>query len=100
MSSAERRIETERLVLRRWPGRRLPRAVWDAGHAMEAAIASRDDFFQVTGYDRPIRPSPPGNIASQRIVEKLGMRRVECVDDPTIGVVLRHRLDRADRKSA
>jgi len=100
MSSAERRIETERLLLRRWLGRRLPRALWDAGDATEAAIASRDDVFQVTGYDRLIRPLHPGNIASQRIMEKLGMRRVEYVDDPTIGVVLRRRLDRAAGKAA
>ncbi len=79
-------------------GWRLPRALWGAGYATEAATASRDDFFQMTRYDHLIGLSQPGNIASQRIMAKIGMRRVEDVHHPTIGVVLRHRLDRADWK--
>jgi [ribosomal protein S5]-alanine N-acetyltransferase len=76
-------------------GWRLPRAFWGVGYATEAAIASRDDFFRSTGYDHLISLSQAGNVASRRIMEKIGMRRVEDVRHPTIGVVLRHRLDRA-----
>ena len=81
-------------------GWRLPRTLWGTGYATEAAVASRDDFFRTTGYDHLISLSQPGNVASQRIMEKLGMRRVEDVHDPRIGVVFRHRLDRADWKAA
>lgn len=81
-------------------GWRLPRAVWGAGYATEAAIASRDDFFRTTGYDHLISLSQPGNVASQRIMEKLGMLRVDDVHDARIGVIFRHRLDRADWKAA
>jgi len=81
-------------------GWRLPRAFWGAGYATEAAIASRDDFFRLTAYDHLISLSHRGNVASQRIMEKLGMRRVDDVHHPTAGVVLRHRLDRADWRAA
>ena len=81
-------------------GWRLPRALWGAGYATEAAIASRDDFFRRTGYDHLISLSQPGNAASQRIMEKLGMLRVEDVHDARIGVIFQHRLDRADWRAA
>jgi RimJ/RimL family protein N-acetyltransferase len=81
-------------------GWRLPRALWGAGYATEAAIASRDDFFRTTGYDHLISLSNPDNVASERIMEKLGMRRVEDVRHPRFGVIHRHRLDRADWKAA
>ena len=81
-------------------GWRLPRALWGVGYATEAAIASCDDFFRTTSYDHIISLSQPGNAASQRIMEKLGMRRVDDVPHPTIGMVCRHRLDRADWRAA
>jgi RimJ/RimL family protein N-acetyltransferase len=82
-------------------GWRLPRALWGAGYATEAAIASRDDFFRTTAYDHLISLSHPGNVASERIMAKLGMRRVEDVRHPTIGAIVhRHRLDRADWTAA
>jgi len=81
-------------------GWRLPRAMWGVGYATEAAIASRDDFFRRTPYDHLISLSQPGNVASQRIIAKLGMRRVEDVHDARIGVIFRHRLDRADWRRA
>ena len=81
-------------------GWRLPRALWGAGYATEAAIASRDDFFRTTAYDHLISLSNPGNVASERIMEKLGMRRVEDVPHPSLGPIHRHRLDRADWRSA
>jgi RimJ/RimL family protein N-acetyltransferase len=81
-------------------GWRFMRTHWGKGYATEAAITSRDDFFRSTGYDHVISLSQAANVASQRIMEKIGMRRVEDVRHPTIGVVLRHRLDRADWTAA
>jgi len=81
-------------------GWRLPRALWGAGYATEAAIASRDDFFRTTNHDHLISLSNPRNVASERIMEKLGMRRVDDVQHPRFGAVHRHRLDRADWTAA
>ena len=82
-------------------GWRLPRAFWGAGYATEAALASRDDFFRTTAYDHLISLSQPANVASHRVMEKIGMRRVADVVHPTIGALVhRHRLDRADWKPA
>ena len=81
-------------------GWRLPRALWGAGYATEAAIASRDDFFRTTAYDHLISLSQPGNVASERIMAKLGMRRVGDVRHPRFGPIHRHRLDRADWRTA
>jgi RimJ/RimL family protein N-acetyltransferase len=81
-------------------GWRLPRPLWGAGYATEAAIASRDDFFRTTGYDHLISLSNPGNTASERIMEKLGMRRVADVRHPRFGAIHRHYLDRADWRPA
>jgi RimJ/RimL family protein N-acetyltransferase len=81
-------------------GWRLPRTMWGQGYATEAAIASRDDFFRTNAYDHLISLTQPGNVASQRIMQKLGMRRVDDVRDARIGPILRYRLDRADWKCA
>ena len=81
-------------------GWRLRRSLWGVGYATEAAIASRDDFFRSTDYDHLISLSNPGNVASERIMEKLGMRRVDDVRHPRFGPIHRHRLDRADWKAA
>jgi RimJ/RimL family protein N-acetyltransferase len=81
-------------------GWRLPQSLWGAGYATEAAIASRDDFFRTTRYDHVVSLSNPRNIASERIMEKLGMRRVDDVRHPRFGAIHRHRLDRADWRPA
>ena len=81
-------------------GWRLRRAFWGAGYATEAAVASRDDFFRTTEYDHLISLSNPSNVASERIMAKLGMRRVEDVRHPASGAIHRHRLDRADWRPA
>jgi RimJ/RimL family protein N-acetyltransferase len=81
-------------------GWRLPRMLWGAGYATEAAIASRDDFFRTTRYDHLISLSNPGNVASERIMEKLGMRRIADVRHPRFGAIHRHRLDRSDWTAA
>jgi len=81
-------------------GWRLRRSFWGVGYATEAAIASRDDFFRTTEYDHLISLSNPGNVASERVMEKLGMRRVDDVRHPRYGAIHRHRLDRADWRPA
>ncbi len=81
-------------------GWRLPRSLWGAGYATEAAIASRDDFFQTTSYDHLVSLSNPRNLASERIMAKLGMRRVDDVQHPRFGAIHRHQLDRADWRPA
>ena len=81
-------------------GWRLPRSFWGAGYATEAAIAARDDFFRTTGYDHLISLSNPLNVGSERVMEKLGMRRADDVHHPRWGPIHRHRLDRADWKAA
>jgi len=81
-------------------GWRLRRSLWGVGYATEAAIASRDDFFRTTSYDHLISLSNPRNIASERIMEKLGMRRVDDVRHARFGAIHRHRLDRADWRAA
>ena len=63
-------------------------------------MASRDDFFRTTEYEHLISLSNPGNVASERIMAKLGMRRVEDVRHPTFGAIHRHRLDRVDWRAA
>lgn len=81
-------------------GWRLVRAHWGRGYATEAATASRDDFFRSFAYDQIISLAYAGNIASTRVMDKLGFRR----DGETHGVggrsVLVYRLDRADWKAA
>src|SRR3981081_1491780 len=68
-------------------GWRLPRSLWGAGYATEAAVAGRDDFFRTTGYDHLISLSNPANVASERIMEKLGMRRADDARHPRFGAI-------------
>jgi RimJ/RimL family protein N-acetyltransferase len=81
-------------------GWRLPHTMWGVGYATEAAIASRDDFFGTTGYDHLISLTQPANLASRRIMKKLGMRRVLDLHDARVGPILRYRLDRSEWRAA
>jgi RimJ/RimL family protein N-acetyltransferase len=55
-------------------GWRLEPAAWGKGYATEAARAARDwAFANVPGLDRLIAVIQPGNAASIRVAEKLGM---------------------------
>ena len=54
-------------------GYRLAQAHWGQGYASEAASAVRDAAFRTFGFERLIAMCDPGNTASIRVAEKLGM---------------------------
>jgi ribosomal-protein-alanine N-acetyltransferase len=70
--------------LSRFPGRcaareteigfRLARPHWGRGFATEAVRAARDHAFETLGLPRLIAMIDPGNVASIRVAEKIGMR--------------------------
>ncbi|WP_343396382.1 GNAT family N-acetyltransferase [Candidatus Amarobacter glycogenicus] len=49
--------------------------VWDQGFATEAAAAVRDYAFEVLCLPRLVSLMRVGNVASQRVAEKVGMKR-------------------------
>ena len=53
----------------------LARAHWGKGYAFEIAAALRDWFFATRSHDRFIGFAHMDNAASQRVLEKIGMRR-------------------------
>jgi RimJ/RimL family protein N-acetyltransferase len=61
-------------------GWRLPRDLWGQGLAVEAASACRDYAFNVLGEERLYAFTIPANRSSQRVMEKIGMTRVENGD--------------------
>lgn len=56
-------------------GWRLEPAVWGRGYATEAATAALDAAFSVLGLTEVCSLPEPGNLASVRVCERLGMRR-------------------------
>jgi RimJ/RimL family protein N-acetyltransferase len=68
-SLAEAKGETEFEV-----GYTLGRPYWGEGYATEAATAVRDHALNELGAVRLIALIRPGNVASERVAEKLGMR--------------------------
>lgn len=77
--------ETEVLYL-------LDSAAWGRGLATEGAAAARDIAFGVLGLGRLVGYVMPGNAASCRVLEKIGMRREGAVTVFGIGAI-RHVLD-------
>jgi RimJ/RimL family protein N-acetyltransferase len=61
-------------------GWRLRESAWGKGIAKEAAIASLDLGFERFGYDEIIAMTIEANAPSQRLMERLGMRRREDLD--------------------
>lgn len=55
---------------------RLPRDFWGAGLATEAARAILAAGFAAQPADRVFAGTTPENVASRRVLEKIGMRRV------------------------
>ncbi|MGN0904066.1 MAG: GNAT family N-acetyltransferase [Alphaproteobacteria bacterium] len=53
----------------------LNRGVWHCGYASEAAAACRDYAFQVLGRDRVVSLIRDSNRASQRVAERIGMKK-------------------------
>jgi RimJ/RimL family protein N-acetyltransferase len=77
----------------------LPSA-WGQGYATEAAGALIKEGFQRLGLDRIVARYQPANIASGRIIEKIGMRfernavdrhgnsiRVYSIEKPPLGII-------------
>jgi ribosomal-protein-alanine N-acetyltransferase len=52
----------------------LDQALWGKGLALEGAIALRDEAFRRVGLDRIIGRYQPDNLASARIMDRIGMR--------------------------
>jgi RimJ/RimL family protein N-acetyltransferase len=57
-------------------GYRFRRSAWGKGYATEAAFASIQYGFEKLNLPRVIGRAEPGNIASWRVLEKLGMKFV------------------------
>ena len=49
------------------------RKFWGRGLATEAATAARDHGFNTLGYERLVSLIDPGNLASRRVAEKVGL---------------------------
>ena len=49
------------------------RRFWGRGLATEAARAARDHGFDTLGYERLVSLIDPGNLASRRVAEKVGL---------------------------
>jgi RimJ/RimL family protein N-acetyltransferase len=77
-------------------GWRLARSAWGQGYATEAALASRDHAFAVLGFDHLISLSDPRNVASHRVMAKIGLRRVADVATARFGVLRVDRIERAE----
>jgi RimJ/RimL family protein N-acetyltransferase len=61
-------------------GWRLREDAWGQGYASEAAAASLDLAFDHFGAAYVIALTVPGNRASQKVMERIGMRRVPHLD--------------------
>jgi ribosomal-protein-alanine N-acetyltransferase len=74
-------------------GWRLARAHWRQGYATEAARAALDHGFGQAGLSEIVAFTAPGNIASRRTMERLGMTRDPAgdFDHPAIPEGRRHR---------
>ena len=81
-------------------GWRLAREFWGHGYATEAAIAARDHFFTSFPFAELISLAHPGNVASHRVMRKLGMRRLADLDTAERGTLVIHQLLRDDWESA
>ena len=85
-------------------GWRLARAHWGRGYAPEAAVAALRHGFEVFDLDSIVSFTLPANTASQRVMHKIGLRRVADgdFDHPSLPEghpMRRHVLYRADRES-
>lgn len=67
-------------------GWRLAPSVWGRGLATEAAVAARDDALGRLGLPTLMSVIHPGNVRSQRVATKLGMRRDRQIANPVLGL--------------
>ncbi|MEU6001294.1 GNAT family N-acetyltransferase [Streptomyces sp. NPDC047197] len=70
-------------------GWRLGRPFWGRGLATEAARAALDFGFADRGLERIVSVAQVGNVASERIMNKLGMRVERATLDPYCGRAVR-----------
>ncbi len=61
-------------------GYRLAKAYWGRGYATEAARAWLAHGFETLGLKRIVAVTHPEHVASQRVLEKIGMRREGTAD--------------------
>ena len=71
--------------------------VWGRGYATEIGLALRDHAFEKLGLPRLISLIEPGNVASERVAQKVGMKMEEEVVRPggavrRIYLITRNRL--------
>jgi RimJ/RimL family protein N-acetyltransferase len=79
---------------------RLHRRYWGQGYATEAARAAIDDGFTRAGLREIVALTTLENMASQRVMEKLGMTRTIEFDHPNVAIdspLRRHILYRLAR---
>lgn len=79
---------------------RLHRHYWGRGYATEAARAAIEDGFVRVGLSEIVALTTLGNIASQRVMERLGMTRTIEFDHPSVpddSPLRRHILYRLNR---
>lgn len=70
-------------------GWRLDPAWWGRGLATEGGRAALDYAFETLGLDEVVSIYEPENVASGRVMERLGMRRFMDTTHPSLGVPLR-----------
>lgn len=75
-------------------GWRLPRAMWGQGYASEAAKACLDFAFGTLGEKRIVAFTTVANLPSRRVMERIGMTRVEDGDFDHPNVAEGHPLRR------
>jgi len=63
---------------------RLDRRFWGQGYATEAARAAMADGFHRVGLDEIVAVTALGNLASQRVMQRLGMTRSIEYDHPLL----------------
>jgi RimJ/RimL family protein N-acetyltransferase len=82
-----------------WPddpevGWAIDPASWGRGYATEAGGASIRWAFEELGYERLVSICVPANLASRRVMEKLGFRVLEVLPDSPWGELWIHALDK------
>jgi RimJ/RimL family protein N-acetyltransferase len=88
-----------------WPhdpevGWAIDPAWWGRGIATEAGRASVDWAFGPLGYDRVVSISVPENLASRRVMAKLGFGVLEVMPDSPWGELWIHSLARPPRDAS
>jgi RimJ/RimL family protein N-acetyltransferase len=70
-------------------GWRLDPDVWGQGYATEGGRAAIDAGFNILGLDEIVSIYEPDNVASGRVMQRLGMTHDRDTTHPTLGVPLR-----------